>query len=196
MITIVYLITNTATGKRYVGVTRRGLKRRWSEHLRAARTGINTALYSAIRKYSEAVFTIEQLASVVNKDDVAVVERALIEQQKTKAPFGYNLTDGGDGVIGLPDEIVKRTAEKNVGRKHSPEALEKIRVAGRLRKQSDETKSKMRAAHSGKTLSAEHRAKLSASKLGKKLPPRTAEHSEKIAAGLRAAHARKKVDNE
>ena len=196
MITIVYLITNTATGKRYVGVTRRGLKRRWSEHLHAARTGVNTALYSAIRKYSEAAFVIEQLASVANKDDVAAVERALIEQQKTKAPFGYNLTDGGDGVAGLPDEIVKRTAEKNRGRKHSPEALVKIKAAGRLRKQSDATKSKIRVAHSGKPLSVEHRAKLSAAKLGKKLPPRTAEHAEKIAAGLRAAHARRKANNE
>jgi hypothetical protein len=132
----------------------------------------------------------------MNQNDVAAVERALIEQQKTKAPLGYNLTDGGDGVTGLPDEIVKRTAEKNVGRKHTPEALKKISAAGRLRRMSDETKLQMSAAHSGKTLSLEHRAKLSAAKIGKKLPPRTSEHSEKIAAGLRAAHARKRANDE
>lgn len=50
---IVYMATNTVNGKRYVGVTKRGLKARKERHLYLARIGDKgcNRLYDAIRAY-------------------------------------------------------------------------------------------------------------------------------------------------
>jgi len=35
---LVYLITNSLNGRQYVGITTRGIRRRWADHIRMART--------------------------------------------------------------------------------------------------------------------------------------------------------------
>jgi len=149
-------------------------------------------LHAAIRKHGEMSFRIESIASAITRDDLSALECALIRQYATKAPLGYNLTDGGDGVVGLDPEIVARTAERNRGRKHSAEALRLIGEASRGRVATPETRRAIGRARKGIPLSLEHRAKLSAAKAGKKLPPRSKEHSARISDGLRRAHARRK----
>ena len=116
---IAYVITNSVTAKQYVGVTVRGLRRRWADHLRAARNGTRTALYAAMRKYGSETFTVEHVASALSREALPQLERLLISQFGTVAPLGYNLTAGGDGVAGLPRWIVERTANLNRGRRHS-----------------------------------------------------------------------------
>jgi group I intron endonuclease len=190
---IAYVITNAVNGKQYVGVTVRGLRRRWTDHVRAARDGVATALYAAMRKHGVEAFTIEHCACALGRDDLAHVERNLIAQLGTLAPLGYNLTIGGDGVAGLPRWIVERTANLNRGRHQSERAKELIGSASRGHLVSTETRRALREAHIGKTLTAEHRAKLSAAKIGKRMPPRSAEHRARISAGLVVAHARRRA---
>lgn len=190
MTTIIYLVTNTISGRQYIGQTRRALPRRWQGHLQLARKGLNTALARAIRKHGADAFELTQIATCIR--DPGLVEAQLIIQYGTKAPRGYNLTDGGDGVGGLPREIIERGAALRKGRKHTPEAKRLIALAGIGRKTSDAGRAAISAARKGKPLSIEHRQKLAAAKLGKKQSPRSPEHSARISAGLTRAHARRR----
>ena len=196
MKTIIYLITNAKNEKMYVGLTRQSLQRRWCGHLRAARKGARTALAAAIRKYGEVDFVMEHIASCSSRHLAGLVEADLIRQYGTKAPSGYNLTDGGDGVGGLSREIIERTAERNRGRKHTEKARNAIGLASRQRVRTDETKIKMAISAKKRgvlrsTIEASIRARL-----GKKLPPRSSDHSRKISDGLRRAWGKRRIAHE
>lgn len=100
----VYLVTNLAVNKKYVGVTARGYLNRWKKHLAQAKTK-GTGLHAAIHEFGESNFKIELLESkeYVNQDRLAMWlykrERFWIEKFDTFRN-GYNLTLGGDGVAG------------------------------------------------------------------------------------------------
>ena len=119
---IVYAITNTVNGKRYIGMTEQPLNRRWMEHKCAAKAGVKTALHAAIRKYGVKAFTVEVLVSVeaaAGRKTLGAIERAMIAEHKTLSPQGYNLTLGGDG---LP----AGEGNPNLGRKSSEKHKAKV----------------------------------------------------------------------
>ena len=174
-----YVITNTINGKQYVGITRQSVAMRWKWHVSSARTDRQHAICRAIRKYGVKAFTIAEVAEGASWDELCETEKTLIFIYATRAPRGYNLTDGGQGGKGVSQSL---------------EARKKISVAVRGRKLSSETKEKISKSHIGKTLSKEHKEKLSIAKLGKKLSPRSKEHAAKISEGLRRAWARRKTD--
>ena len=189
----IYMIQNSVNGKSYVGITRRSLAERWSEHLEEARGARSSrALTQAIRKYGESAFSIQLLGEAEDWDSLCAAEVELIQLLGTKAPGGYNLTNGGDGAVGLCEEALARMREKCRKLRHSEETKKKISEAGLGRKHSEEAKAKISAGHSGKVLSEEHKEKLSAAKMGKKRPNRSEEHCRKISEGLRAAHKRRR----
>lgn len=149
----VYLLTNTITGKCYIGICASKVQRRWRRHCNSAaankpRNRNCPALHGAIRKYGEAVFTIETLYEAVNWQEACKVERGLIAQYGTMAPNGYNLTAGGEGNLGC--------------------------------KFSDEERSRRSTAVKGKPLSAEHRAKIGAAHRG---VPKSPEHIARMVQG-------------
>ena len=93
-------------------------------------------------------------------------ERALIKVWDLRNPDkGYNLTDGGGGMLGfrLSEETRKRMAEHVKSDEHrSKLSLAKIGNRSRLGlKHSDETKRKMSEAKKGRKFSEEHRHNLS-----------------------------------
>lgn len=192
-----YIITNRVNGKRYVGITSRSIKERWLEHVQAASAGDRRALCCAIRKYGKESFDIQVASSAETWDELCAKERDFISALSTICPAGYNMTSGGDGVNGLPPEIIERIAKGNRGRRHSEDAIMKIGLARMGHEVTPETKEKMSKAHKGKVLTKEHRDKLSAAKLGKKLKARSLDHSAKISEGLKRSWKRRKgIENE
>jgi predicted GIY-YIG superfamily endonuclease len=190
----VYIVTNIANGKQYVGITT-NLTRRWHQHLSA--NGSAPALHAAIKKYGPKEFVLSHICDAFDFDAACDIERNLIQQHNTKAPNGYNLTDGGDGVVGRkipdnekelrrkkiialmaslsPEEKSEKFGTKN--RIWSPEQIEKIRIAnvGKNlgKKASEETRSKMSETHKKrprKPLSEETKEKIRQSLLGRKMP--------------------------
>ncbi len=183
---IIYKFTNKINNKEYIGQTIKSLKIRISEHLCAVNKGRSYLLYRAIRKYGFKLFEI----SII---DTAETQKVLIEKEiywikyyNTKIPYGYNMTDGGEGSIGriqskecrakisakkqgihLSDETKKKMSEirkgKRVGDKHP--------MFGKHH--SEETKAKMSKALSGRRRSKEIRKKISESHIGKKHSPET-----------------------
>lgn len=183
-----YLITNKINNKGYVGITTRSLSRRWYEH-RFVANSCGQLLAKAIHKYGEEAFEIKPIASAKTLENLKEIEKELITQFQTKVPFGYNLTNGGDGVFGFKqsEEQKKRNGDLKRGTVHS-----------------EQTKAKMRVAHSGennhfygKSHSDDSKARISATKQGCAGPwlgkPRSEETKRKISESLKLRNQQKRI---
>lgn len=166
---LVYRATCTATNRSYIGITKNGLRHRWTGHLSTARRGSPVAMARAIRKYGPDAFVLTILAIAADFDEAASVERALIAKHGTMVPNGYNLTTGGEATHGrrVSEEVRKRMSESAIARgshPQSPESRAKT-SAGRKAIMTDELRAKIGAAHRGKIMSPETREKLRAAAL-------------------------------
>ena len=146
-------------GKSYIGITSGAVKRRVLRHVSQAKEGRRSAVSQAIRKYG--TFETVVLAVAGDWSYLCDLEQRAISAFGTLAPNGYNLTLGGEGVLG-----VKRTKEQReahgaavrgkglgnkhaLGYRHTKEARERISSAGVGRIFSDESRSKIGAAKVG-----------------------------------------------
>ncbi len=149
----VYLITNSVNDKKYVGITRCGVSRRFNEHLSAARNGSRKILHCAIRKYGAENFSYTILESEIAERDICEKERYYIALHDTyyKNRHGYNMTIGGNGTIGyvFTKEVRAKISLANKGRVYTPERNERIRKA-----------------FTGRRLTPEWKAALSKSRMG------------------------------
>jgi group I intron endonuclease len=85
---MIYLITNTVNGKRYIGKTTQTVEQRWYQHCKNAEYGHTTYLYKAIRKYGKDNFIVEKLCEGLDDEEVMLISDLKPE---------YNMTVGGDG---------------------------------------------------------------------------------------------------
>ena len=86
---IIYQLTNSVTGKKYIGVTID-----FRERLRTHKKS-NTVIGRALRKYGLGNFRISVLHSRLTKDTASILEKRLIAAKSTLTPDGYNVADGG-----------------------------------------------------------------------------------------------------
>jgi len=124
---IIYCITNSVSGKQYVGQTVRSVKMRWQIHLQQAKADSPCFLHQAIRKHGAEVFKVKQVDSAETLEELNEKEVHYIEKLKTLAPDGYNLTVGGEGTSGWHHS--EKTCQKisNCARMpHTKETREKI----------------------------------------------------------------------
>jgi group I intron endonuclease len=185
-----YLIRNKINGKGYVGITTRSIDRRWYEH-RFVKNSCGKLLSKAIKKHGEESFEITVLASAIEcVENLRELEKQLISQNNTVAPFGYNLTNGGDGVFGF---------------KHSKESIERMSAQRLGRKMPESAKQKMHESHLGeknhffgKIHSEETKKNISKTKLGCVGPwlgkPRSEETKRKISEALKGRPGKKHTD--
>lgn len=171
----IYLINNLLNHKKYVGMTKFSLEERFLQH---SKKGF--LLTEAIKKYGEQKFSIELIEEVESAERAYELEIFYIREYNTKAPNGYNLTDGGDGIFGWQstDEYRQECSErvkklhKNqkigmYGKNHTEETKQKMSKSlkgnqnclGRVL--SEETKSKISLSHKGKILSDKTKKKIS-----------------------------------
>ena len=156
-----YQLTSPS-GRSYVGVTTRSVEERWSQHSKVAAAGSGFAVHRAIRKYGADSFEVRTLAQVEGSEMFELEKRA-IQALGTKAPLGYNLTNGGDGVPGITRVLSNEAA---LGRKRGPRSAAvraKISASRKGQSLSPQTRAKIAEAHSGRCLSPDHKAKISAS---------------------------------
>ena len=179
---IIYMYT-FPNGKRYIGKTKNSLHRRQGANFK--RYENCKLLWNAIQKYGEDNIVQEILFENDMTDEYAArLEQICILLFKTNAnkfssePYGYNLTDGGDGMNGWkPDEeryeqLVEQMRsfhEKRRGTHHTEEAKKKMSDAkkGKKHPMSDETKKKISIANSKENMSEE--TKIRRSKAVKKV---------------------------
>ena len=91
----IYKITNTKTGKMYVGQTTTSIEQRWIEHLsKAQNPKENYLLYQVMRRSGTGNFIIEQIEEC-DDDKLNEREKYWIKKLGTFGN-GYNMTSGGD----------------------------------------------------------------------------------------------------
>ena len=132
-------------------------KKRWPDHKSAARKGGKYYLYNAIRKYGEDNFIVDILATTSTEQEANNLEKVWILLLKSHdEKFGYNLTLGGEGQCGaiVSEEQRRKHSEKLKGRfvgekaywygKKRPDISEPLRRANLGKKQTPETLEKKR----------------------------------------------------
>lgn len=146
---VVYLIWNMVNGKRYVGQTIQPLKRRFKNHVYA-----NTAIGNAMRKYGLENFHYGVIKSCASKEEMDYWEIFFIAALKSKFPYGYNRSEGGEG--GIPcDETrakmsMKRMGNKNrLGKPHTAQVKAEMSLTRTGKHQLAATCAKIGIAHRG-----------------------------------------------
>lgn len=163
--------------KRYVGITRQEVSRRW----RDGKGYKGQVVYDAILKYGWDNIKHEILFEGLAKEQAEEKEKQLIKQYDTTSHAnGYNIELGGDSTGKVSDESKRKNSEAHkgmmAGAKHwhygqhwSDDVKKKISKAHKGMKYSEETLRKKSARFSGKgnpmygtKMSAEHKKKLQA----------------------------------
>ena len=93
---LIYKITNLINKKIYIGLTKRKLNRRWSSHCYESRVPkeYKSSLYSAIRKYGEHSFKIEEVEKINSKnvkDALKAETKWILNLESFKKKIGYNM---------------------------------------------------------------------------------------------------------
>jgi hypothetical protein len=138
-------------GKHYIGITTSSLKKRTSDHKCRAKIGDKKCLYSAIRKYN-MVDTLEliEIDTADTLDELCEKENGYIIEYNSyyKNGYGYNMTYGGEGVIGyvFTREDKQKMSNAQKKRFENPEEIEKNRIAQKKRFENPEEIKKNREA--------------------------------------------------
>ena len=185
---VVYKITNTLNGKIYVGRTKQKLEKRMAQHRHDSKKG-SPGLGAAIRKYGWENFTVEVI-EVCPVEQMNEREIFWIAELDCKAPKGYNLTDGGEGLVNPdPETRAKMSAnhpdisgEKNpnYGKKTPPETCAKISAS----------KTGENNPNYGKPRPPETCAKISAANKGRPSPLKGKKRSPEIIAKIKESNKR------
>ena len=99
------------SGKSYIGITAKTTLERLDAHMKQLNGGRNHAVHNAIRKYGVAAVSAKTLVIANDMKYLGALERRAIKTYGTKTPKGYNLTDGGEGVLGLAEESKKKMSD-------------------------------------------------------------------------------------
>ena len=179
---VIYVRPNLINGKKYVGQAT-NLKKRQSDWKCLTQKYAGTAINNARAKYGIDNFGFEILKECDDKE-LDYWEKYYIKVLNTKAPYGYNLTDGGDGLKGYSpsEETRKKLSEARKGITFSEETKKKMSDARKGIKLSEETKKKMSDARKGIKLSEETKKKMSDARKGIK---RSEEAKKKISETLK-----------
>lgn len=188
METTLYCATSKTTGKMYVGITRRSVKRRWASHCASAKRGFYgnyTKFHKAIAKRGPEDFEVLALYAYPTQQEAAEAEIYLIAVLDL-TNSGYNCRLGG--ALGAPKGQQKRSPEFRAlasklaqEKAANPEWIEKMRQVAIERSRNPEYRAKLSKALTGRKHSPETREKLRA--VRKNRPPLSAETKERISAG-------------
>ena len=126
----IYKIT-FPNGKCYIGLTNRTIEQRWKEHNKDAKAGNMRCLFASLRKYNMVdTFQMIEIDTAETEQELCEKEIAHIEIHNSHyiRGYGYNMTDGGDGVFGYShtDETKERLRTLSLKQFESTEARQKM----------------------------------------------------------------------
>lgn len=149
---VIYMARHIVENKIYIGKTTRKLRKRIMEHLQNCRISY---FDRAIKKYGIEYFDISILEECTTEDELNAREKFWIKEFNCKVPNGYNLTDGGEGIVGyiVPPELCKKRSENRKGYKVPKKTCLKISMAKKGKKgkpASKKTRDKMSTSNKNK----------------------------------------------
>ena len=145
----VYVHINKINGKRYFGITKQEVEKRWLNGKGYSR---NKYFNRAIEKYGwHEGFEHIIVAKGLSEDEAKWLEMELIREWNTTNPkCGYNYTLGGDSNPMDIKEVREKVSNANKGKKLSEEHKMKIGKIHKGKKHSEETRKKMSESHKEK----------------------------------------------
>lgn len=178
----IYLIKCLGNGKMYIGKTIQQFEKRWKDHIRELKKSIhvNKYLQRSWDKYGEENFVFEIVEELniqnSNIEKFNNLEIYYIKKLNTKTPHGFNMTDGGEGVLGMliTDEYrekmskIKKGTKWVDGQREKFSELMKTNHPMKGKKHTEETKLKMSKSQAGRKHSEETKKKISESNSGDK----------------------------
>jgi group I intron endonuclease len=161
-----YAVQNKVTDKIYFGQTTQNLERYWNYNVNAAMCGKDSKplLYRAIRKYGANAFTVTVVGQADTKDQLDNWEKlAILVYGTQNTELGYNITAGGEGVLGYKPSDEEREANRQ--RAIARGVPKGFREGGKKylenREFSEEYRNNLSKASKGKPKSEEHKQALS-----------------------------------
>ena len=148
---IIYKITNTITGKVYIGQTTHSLRDRWRLHCTPNSTC--SLLRKAIEEYGKDAFVIEQIDNGNNREELNRKEIAWIKRENSITPHGYNVDKGGYS-IEYSEESKRRMSQNHADVKGKNNPMYGKQHSGKTRKLISD---RLTGKYTGKT-SFNHRA--------------------------------------
>ena len=144
----IYIITNKLNNKKYVGQAI-DINQRWMRHRSDYKRLTSKYLYRAMNKYGIDNFLFEVLESEIPIESIHEREIFWIEQLGTKAPLGYNMTDGGEGSINriVSAETREKISNSKKGSKCSDESKKNFSKRNKLRYENIDARVKMSVSH-------------------------------------------------
>jgi group I intron endonuclease len=168
-------------GKLYVGITKHTLAKRRQQHLNAPTSRKRlTAIHGAIKKYGTRSFEFSIIDHASSFEELNQKEKYYIALLNSKAPHGYNLTAGGDGVCDPAPEVIEKNRRSHLGKKASEETKARMRASSKHLPMSEKTKEKLRQYLFTRVISAETREKIGAWQRGRKRAPLSPSTRQKI----------------
>jgi group I intron endonuclease len=124
-----YEIRNTVNNAVYVGITRSSVERRWYAHRSAAKRGVKSILYDAMRSLGIDKFYIQIVKQFDKEGDLLNAEKEAITFYRGSEAKCYNILDGGEAYFPIKDweehKVKLRKAragrKPSLGMKHSEE---------------------------------------------------------------------------
>jgi len=194
----VYCIENKLNGKKYVGITKGTIERRFKRHIEIAKYKEKKQhLHKAMIKYGVENFIVYELDVANYKEELFQKEKNWIKKLDTKNN-GYNETDGGEGTWGWKpspekQKILNEKQKQRYIENPNLKIIESIKAKERWNSLSDSEKEKRKldflkaqkltSGSKGKTwkLSEETKLKMSCSKKGWVMPAETRKKLSEIA---------------
>jgi group I intron endonuclease len=188
---LIYLVTNKANGKVYIGQTICTIAARWKGHCNA---GKGSRLWLAIEAHGRAAFSVEKIDEASTKQELDDLECFYIAAYRSNdKQIGYNFERGGAGKPKTKDAVERVTAQLR-GRTLPLAQREKIAATKRGVKHTQEHIANMIAAKIGYKHSEEAKAKMSAASMGKTMPTFSQEHREKLSAASKAMWEKRRLN--
>lgn len=111
---IIYKATSKANGKVYIGLTAQTLRKRLDQHLCATKKPMPFQI--ALRRDGIDGFDFEVIDRASTRKELCEREKHWICFYRCRAPQGYNLTGGGDGLFDPSPEVRERMGRSRRGK--------------------------------------------------------------------------------
>ena len=112
----IYVVIERQSFRKYIGITKRGVNKRWKEHMNYAITGQYGLLDKAIWREGPEAFRVKTLLSGIEHGMACAVEAYLIDRWSSRERGGFNVSyTYGSARKLLP--IVMSTGCRRKGRK-------------------------------------------------------------------------------
>jgi len=204
----IYCHTHTESGRRYIGLTKLTMMKRWNQHLHNAKSKLGKGcryFWSAIRKYGKDAFLHEVLEVCSELGVANLAEESWIEFYDTRnSEKGFNLMQGGlhtphsvktdywnrPGFREKASAVSKASWTPEYRQKmskiskevHSRPEIVALGSSFKGKHHSDESKRKISEVQRGKKLSNDHKEKIRQASSGRKL---STEARAKISAAMK-----------